>query len=67
VAGLGDCTEDHSAQSLERGILALQLGLHQRHGIDDAGQGCVFFGIQDRAGALQDGGDSFLLNIHGFQ
>jgi len=67
VGGLGDCTEDHSAQSLEGGILALQLGLHQRHGIDDAGQGRVFFYIQDRAGALQDGGNSLLLNIHDFQ
>ena len=37
--------------------LHLQLGLHQRHGIDDAGQGRVFFVTQHRAGALEDGGN----------
>jgi hypothetical protein len=58
VAGrLGAGPEDHFAQPFERGILGFQLGLDQRHGIHEGAQGGMFCVTQDRAGALQDGGD----------
>ena len=67
AGGFGRGAEDHSAQALKRGILALQLRLDQRHGIDDAAQGRVLFVTQDRASAFEDGGNPLLLDIHGFQ